>query len=139
VFFRRSDVVVAGDVIDAKRFPKIDLENGGTIEGEIAALNKIVELTIVPMPFIFQPGGTLVIPGHGRVYDQIDVLNYRDMVVTIRDIIADMVKSGKTLEQVKAADPAGPWAPQYGPKNSSYPADAFVEAVYKSLTHPKGK
>jgi glyoxylase-like metal-dependent hydrolase (beta-lactamase superfamily II) len=137
VFFRRSDVVVAGDVIDATRFPRIDLENGGTIDGEIASLNRIIELTIVPSPFTFQPGGTLVVPGHGRVYDQIDALNYRDMVVTIRDIILDMIKSGKTLEQVKAAAPASPWAQQYGPKNSSYSADNFVEAIYKSLKNGK--
>ena len=133
VYFRRSDIIVAGDVIDATSFPKLDLENGGTIGGEIVALNKIVELTIVPMPFVFKPGGTLVVTGHGRAYDQIDVLNYRDMVVTIRDIVFDMIKNGKTLEEIKAAQPAGPWAQQYGPKNSRYNADSFVETIYKSL------
>jgi len=133
VFFRHSDVVVAGDALDMTRFPRIDLDLGGSIAGEIATLNKLVELTVVPLPFIFHGPGTYVVPGHGRAAEQIDVLNYRDMVVTIRDIIEDMIKNGKTLEQVKAAKPAEPWASQYGSERGAYGADQFVEAVYKSL------
>jgi len=133
VFFRHSDVVVAGDALDMTRFPRIDLDRGGSIEGEIATLNKLVELTVVPLPFIFNGPSTYVVPGHGRACEQIDVVNYRDMVVTIRDIIQDLIKNGKTLEQVKAAKPAEPWASQYGSERGSYSADQFVEAVYKSL------
>ena len=133
VFFRHSDVIVAGDALDMTRFPRIDLERGGTIAGEIETLNRLVDLTAVPLPFIVHGPSTYVVPGHGRVAEQIDVLNYRDMVVTIRDIIEDLIKNGQTLEQVKAAKPAEPWASQYGSESANYTADQFVEAVYKSL------
>ena len=66
VLFRGSDVVVAGDVMDTTRFPVIDVANGGTIQGEIAALNKLISLTIAPIPYIYKDVGTYVIPGHGR-------------------------------------------------------------------------
>ena len=138
VFFRASDVVAAGDVIDATRFPVIDLKNGGSIQGEIDALNRIIRMTVSAIPFVYahQPG-TYVIPGHGRVYEQLDVVAYRDMVVTIRDIIQDYIESGKTLEQVKTADPAGPWAGQYGRKTGDWTTDNFVEAIYKGLKGAK--
>ena len=99
----------------------------------IDALNRLIEIAIPPIPFVFAEGGTYVIPGHGRICDQTDVVDYRDMVVTIRDLIDDMMKSGKTLEQVKAASPAEAWDPQYGSKTGSWTTDNFVEAVYKSL------
>ena len=67
VMFRKSDVVVAGDIMDTTRFPVIDVANGGSIQGEIDALNKLIELTIAPIPFIYKDVGTYVIPGHGRL------------------------------------------------------------------------
>jgi len=137
VFFRASDVVVAGDTLDTTRFPVIDPAKGGSIQGEIDTLNRLIELAIPPIPFVFAEGGTYVIPGHGRLCDQRDVVDYRDMVVTIRDIIQDMIKSGKTLEQVKEASPAEGWAPQYGSKTGPWTTDNFVEAVYKSLKGAK--
>ena len=82
VFFRGSDVVVAGDVLDKTRFPVIDIANGGSIQGEIDALNKLIELAIPPTPFIYKGVGTYVIPGHGRLCEQMEVVDYRDMVVT---------------------------------------------------------
>lgn len=134
VLFRASDVVVAGDVIDATRFPVIDLARGGSIQGEINALNHVIELSVRPMPFVFQKGGTYIVPGHGRVYDRRDVVEYRDMVVTIRDIIQDMIQHGMTLAQIKEASPAKAYEQEYGAKSGSWTTDDFVEAVYKGLT-----
>lgn len=135
VFFRGSDVVVAGDVLDTTRFPAIDVANGGSIQGEIDALNKLIELAIPPTPFIYKGVGTYVIPGHGRLCEQMDVVDYRDMVVVVRDVIADMIKQGMTLDQIKQASPAKPFETQYGRQEGS--TNAFVEAVYKSLTTKK--
>lgn len=137
VFFRTSDVVVAGDILDTTRFPVIDLEKGGSVEGEIDALNHIIELAVSPIPFIYDEGGTYVIPGHGRICDQYDVVEYRDMVVVVRDVIQDMIHRGMTLEQIKAADPAKPYERQYGATSGPWTTNDFVEAVYKSLTAGK--
>jgi len=135
VLFRQSDVVVAGDIIDTTRFPVIDVANGGSIQGEIDALNRLIELTVVPIPFIYNGVGTYVIPGHGRLCLQLDVVDYRDMVVVVRDVIADLIKQGKTLDQIKAAHPAKPYETEYGTQEGS--TSAFVEAVYRSLTAKK--
>jgi glyoxylase-like metal-dependent hydrolase (beta-lactamase superfamily II) len=135
VFFRSSDVVAAGDVLDKTRFPVIDIANGGSIQGEIDALNKLIELAIPPTPFIYKGAGTYVIPGHGRLCEQMEVVDYRDMVVLVRDVIADLINQGKTLDQIKAASPAKPYETQYGSQPGS--TDAFVESIYKSLTAKK--
>jgi cyclase len=135
VLFRGSDVVVTGDVMDTTRFPVIDLANGGSIQGEINALNKLIELTIAPTPFIYKGPGTYVIPGHGRLCEQMEVVDYRDMVVTVRDVIADLIKQGKTLDQVKAARPALAYETRYGTQEGV--TSSFVDAVYKSLSAKK--
>jgi cyclase len=135
VFFRGSDVVVAGDVLDTTRFPVIDLANGGSIQGEIDALNKLIELAIAPVPFIYEGVGTYVIPGHGRLCEQMDVVDYRDMVVIVRDAVWDMIKQNKTLDQIKAAHPAKPFETGYGTQEGS--TNAFIESIYKSLTAKK--
>jgi cyclase len=137
VLFRGSDVVVTGDVMDMTRFPVIDLEHGGTIQGEIDALNKLIELTIAPTPFIYKDVGTYVIPGHGRLAEQMEVVDYRDMVVTVRDVIDELIKQKKTLDQIKAARPALPFESRYGSKTGPWTTDAFIEAVYKSLRQTK--
>jgi cyclase len=129
VFFRRSDVVSTGDVFTPDRFPTIDLEQGGSINGLIAALNHILKLTV---PELNQEGGTMVIPGSGHLCDEADVADYRDMVTIVRDRIQDMVKKGMSLEQVKAARPARDYDPLYG--RPEYTGEMFVEAVYRSLT-----
>jgi cyclase len=139
VLFRGSDVVVAGDVIDTTRFPVIDLANGGSIQGEIDALNKLIDLAIAPTPFIYKGVGTYVIPGHGRLCEQMEIVDYRDMVVTVRDVVADLVKQGKTLDQTKEARPALPYERQYGATSGPWTTNMFVEAIYKSLTATKGK
>jgi cyclase len=137
VFFRRSDVVVAGDVFDTTRFPVIDITKGGTIQGEIDALNRLVELAIPSIPFDWRDEGTYIIPGHGRLCDQLDLVEYRDMIVIIRDRIRSLVRQGKTLEQVKAASPTQGYNRRYGADSGPWTTAMFVEAVYKSLAQEK--
>jgi cyclase len=134
VFFRRSDVVVAGDVFDTTRFPVIDLAKGGTIRGEIAALQKLVDTAIPSVPIVSREEGTLIIPGHGRICDQLDVVEYRDMVTIIRDRIRDLMKQGLSLEQIKAASPARGYTRRYGSDTGSWTTNNFIEAVYRSMS-----
>jgi glyoxylase-like metal-dependent hydrolase (beta-lactamase superfamily II) len=133
VFFRRSDVVVAGDVMDTTRFPVIDVAKGGSIQGEIAALQKLVDTAIPSVPIVSREEGTLVIPGHGRLCDQLDVVDYRDMVTIIRDRVRDLVKQGLTLEQVKAASPARGYVHRYGSDTGAWTTNDFVEAIYRTI------
>ncbi len=139
VFFHASDVVAAGDVLDLTRFPIIDLAKGGSIQGEIEALNRLIALAIPSVPFVYQDSGTYIIPGHGRACEQQDVVDYRDMVVIVRDVIADWMKQGMSLEQIKAARPAKPFETQYGSKTGPWTTDMFVEAVYKSLMQKEAR
>jgi glyoxylase-like metal-dependent hydrolase (beta-lactamase superfamily II) len=134
VFFRRSDVVMAGDVFDTTRFPVIDIAKGGSIQGEIAALQKLVDTAIPSVPIVSREEGTLVIPGHGRICDQLDVVEYRDMVTIISDRIRDLMKEGRTLEQIKAASPARGYTRRYGSDTGSWTTNDFVEAVYRSMS-----
>jgi glyoxylase-like metal-dependent hydrolase (beta-lactamase superfamily II) len=137
VFFRASDVVVTGRVLDATRFPVIDVAKGGSVQGEIDGLNRVIDLAIRPVPFVFDGGGTSIVPGRGRVYDKIDVVEYRDMMVVVRDVVEDMIKRGMTLAQVKAAAPAKPYERQYGASSGPWTTDDFVEAVYQNLSARK--
>jgi glyoxylase-like metal-dependent hydrolase (beta-lactamase superfamily II) len=129
VFFRRSDVISTGDIFTTSSYPVIDLAAGGSIQGIIDGLNKLVDMII---PVYGQEGGTLVIPGHGRLSDMGDVINCREMTIIIRDRVQDMIKKGMTLEQVKAAKPTRDYDPLYG-SVPGWTADMFIEAVYKSL------
>jgi glyoxylase-like metal-dependent hydrolase (beta-lactamase superfamily II) len=133
VFFRRSDVVSAGDVLDLERFPVIDAARGGSVQGEIDALNRLIDLAIPSVPLVSQEGGTYVVPGHGRLCDQLDVVEYRDMVTIIRDRVQDLMKKGRTLEQIKAATPTLGYNARYGATSGSWTTTMFVEAVYNSL------
>jgi len=133
VFFRRSDVVAAGDILDLTRFPVINIARGGSINGEIDALNRLIELAIPSVPLVSQDGGTYVVPGHGRVCDQLDVVEYRDMVTIIRDRVQDLMKKGMTLEQIQAAAPAFGYTARYGRDSGPWTTRMFVEAVYESL------
>lgn len=137
VFFRRSDVVVTGSVFDLTRFPVIDIKNGGSVQGEIEALNRLLFLVIPEIPLHWRAGGTVVIPERGRLADQSDVLAYRDMVTIIRDRIQALINQGKSLKQVEAATPAADYAPRYGSNTGAWTTDMFVEAVYKSLKRQK--
>jgi len=129
VLFRRSDVLSVGDLFTPDRYPVIDLQNGGSVQGLLDGLNKILEMAVAGK---YQEGGTFVIPGHGRLCDEADVVEFRDMVTIIRDRVQDMIKKGMTLDQVKAGKPSRDYDTQY--KGSP---DVFVEAIYKSLTARK--
>ena len=136
VFFRRSDVVVAGDVLDTNRFPVIDVARGGTINGEISALNRLVDLAIPSVPIVSRDAGTLVIAGHGRVCDQYDVVEYRDMVTIIRDRVRTLKKAGMALNQIRAASPARGYTRRYGSDSGSWTTSNFVDAVYQTVDKP---
>ena len=129
VFFRRSDVISTGDIFTTASYPVIDVAAGGSIQGIIDGLNRLVDMII---PVYGQEGGTLVIPGHGRLSDFGDVLNCREMTIIIRDRVQDMIKKGMTLDQVKAARPTRDYDPLYG-SVPGWTTDMFVEAVYKTL------
>ena len=130
VFFRRSDVIATGDIFTTIMYPVIDTAAGGTINGTIDALDRIVNLII---PVYGQEGGTLVVPGHGRLSDLGDVINFREMTIIIRDRIQDMIKKGMTLEQVKTAKPTLDYDPLFGASTGFWTTDKFVEAVYQTL------
>ena len=130
VFFRGSDVVSTGDVFTTTGYPVIRPEDGGGIDGVVAALNRIIEITV---PEEKQEGGTLVIPGHGRLCDEADVVEYRDMVTIIRDRIKSMVDMGMTLRQVQAAKPTADYDGRYGATSGFWTTEAFVAAAYESL------
>ncbi len=131
VFFRRSDVISVGDIFTPEHYPVIDAAKGGTINGEIDALNQIIGITV---PRENEEGGTYVIPGHGRLCDRNVVANYRDMVTIVRDRIADLVKNGKTLEQVKAAKPTLDYDGIYGADSGPWTTEMFIEVVYRDLS-----
>jgi cyclase len=133
VFFRRSDVISAGDVFSTTLYPVIRPEDGGGINGVIAALNAIIALTV---PEEKQEGGTMVIPGHGRLADEADVVEYRDMVTIVRDRVAAMIEMGMSLRQVQAAKPTRDYDGRYGADSGSWTTEQFVEAVYRSLSAP---
>ncbi len=130
VFFRRADVVSTGDVFTTTGYPVIRPGDGGGIDGVIAALNRIIEITV---PKEKQEGGTLVIPGHGRLSDEADVVEYRDMVTIIRDRIKSMVEMGMTLRQVQAAKPTADYDGRYGATSGLWTTEQFVAAAYESL------
>jgi cyclase len=133
VVFRGSDVISAGDIFDMSGFPYIDMAKGGTIQGELAALNRLDDM----MEAEFRSeGGTLIIPGHGRFGDLADLAYYRDMVTIIRDRVQWMIKKDMSLAQIKAAKPTEDWDGRFG-KNPNWTPDMFVEAIYRGLSGKK--
>ncbi len=131
VRFERSDVVVTGDIFDIEHFPVIDVAHGGSIQGEVDALNQLLNtLVFTSTPIIEDAAGTEVIPVHGPLCNQADILTYRDMVANVRNRIEYLIDHGKNLSQVEAADPTQGYESRYGEGSA---ATAFVEAAYKSL------
>jgi cyclase len=139
VFFRRNDVIATGDVIDTTRFPVIDASKGGTIQGEIDALNRLMDLSIHNLPIQWYADRTLIVPGHGHVYDKLDLLEYRDAITIVRDRIQSLIAEGKSLEQIKAANPTLGYRSQYGADSGPWTTDMFVETIYRELAAKKGK
>src|SRR5688572_13809028 len=130
VHFRRADVVATGDLFTTVMYPFIDEANGGTIDGYIKALNNIIAITV---PSNVNEGGTMVIPGHGRLSDEQDVIEYRDMVTIVRDRIKEYVQRGMSLEQVKARKPTLDFDPRYETPGSFWNASMFIEVIYKQM------
>jgi len=134
VMFRRNDVIAVGDVLDTTRFPVINLEQGGSVQGVIDSLNRIIQLTVAPTPMIWQQGGTVVIPGHGRICHESEVVDYRDMLTIIRDRVQSLIDRGMTLAQVQQANPTAGYTARYGADSGPWTTNTFVEAVYRDLS-----
>jgi cyclase len=124
VYFRKSDVIATGDVYRTDAYPFIDTSTGGTIQGFLDAAQSIIDQII---PVYGQDGGTLVIPGHGRLSDLGDVLNWREMLTIIRDRVKDMKDRGMSLEEVLEARPSRDYDPRYGD------SERFITALYQTL------
>jgi cyclase len=129
VFFRRSDVISTGDIFTTTGYPRFDPDKGGSVAGILDGLNRVLELTIAGEN---QTGGTAVVPGHGRISDETEVANYRDMITIVRDRIAALIAEGKTLEQVQAARPSSDYDGIYAGLGGPTPQE-FVAAVYRDL------
>ena len=130
VFFRRSDVLSTGDLFTTVMYPFIDTANGGTIDGYVNALNAILDITVASN---VNEGGTMVIPGHGRLSDEQDVIEYRDMATIVRDRIREYVKRGMTLDQVKEKKPTLDFDGRYGTTTGFWTTNAFIETIYKEM------
>ena len=134
VHFRHADVIAAGETFLTTTYPVIDVANGGTTQGFIDALNRILDLAV---PKHLEEGGTYIVPGHGRICDEADVLEYHDMIVIVRDRIRDAVKKGMTLDQVKAARLTRDYDARYSAPSGPGSTANFVESVYRDLSSGK--
>jgi glyoxylase-like metal-dependent hydrolase (beta-lactamase superfamily II) len=132
VWFRKSDVIATGDVFSTVTYPRIDLARGGSVQGLLDALNQILDITF---PAFNNQGGTLVVPGHGRICNESDVAEYRDMTTIIRDRIQAMIDKRMTLAQVKAAGPSKDYDGVYS--TPAWTGEMFVEAIYTDLTRAR--
>jgi hypothetical protein len=135
VWFRRSDVLVTGEVMNQTSFPFIDVAHGGHINGTIEGLNRLLDMMV---PAHLQEGGTMAIPAHGRISDEHDVLEYRDMVTIIRDRVQHAIDEGMTLAQVQALSPSVTY--EYEPRfdrDPAWTARMFTEAIYRTLTEAR--
>jgi glyoxylase-like metal-dependent hydrolase (beta-lactamase superfamily II) len=136
VHFRGSDIIAAGDLFVTTTYPFIDVEAGGHIDGLIDALNRIVKIAV---PADKQEGGTYVVPGHGRLADEADVVEYRDMLTIIRDRVKSMIEEGMSLRQVQAAEPTRDYDGRYGADSGFWTTEQFVAAIYGNLRGSAGE
>ena len=130
IYFRAADVIVAGDIFTTTQYPVIDVKNGGSVQGLIAALNDILDRTVYRHQ---GEGGTYIVPGHGYLADEHEVVEYRDMVVIVRDRVKALIEAAASLQQVKAARVTADYDTQFGANTGPWTTDMFVEAVYTSL------
>ena len=135
VFFRSSDVIATGDLFSTLSYPVIDSTRGGHVNGIIEALNRVIDLAISEQ---FTEGGTRIVPGHGRICDEFEVVEYRDMVTIVRDRVQAMIRRGMTIDEVRAARPTLDFDPRYGSATGSWTTSMFVEAVYRNLSDAVG-
>ena len=131
VHFRRSEVIAAGDIFSTLSYPRIDLDRGGSVQGVIAGLNHIIDLSVAEYR---SQGGTWVIPGRGRLSDTADVASYRNMVQIVSDRVEALIDDGLSLDEIHAARPTMDFDPRYGSETGEWTTEMFVEAVYRSLT-----
>ncbi len=129
VWFRRSDVIVTGDAFTTTAYPRFDRARGGTMQGVLDVLNRVIDLAVTEFN---GQGGTRIVPGHGRICNQADVVEYRDMATIVRDRVRDLVKAGRTLDQIKAAHLTLDYDGQYS--TPEYTGEMFVEAIYRDLS-----
>ena len=130
VHFRKSDVLVTGDIFDTTSYPHFYTELGGSLQGVIDALNQVIDITV---PEFNQQGGTLIIPGHGRISSESDVVEYRDMLTIIRDRVQSMIDTGLSFEQILAMQPSLEYDGIYGNDSGEWTTSMFLEAVYEDL------
>lgn len=132
VFFRRSDVIATGDIINTLGYPSFDAKRGGSIAGLLSALNDVIEVTV---PRFNQQAGTRVIPGHGRILNEQDVVEYRDMMTIIHDRVKLAVDKGMTLAQLTAQQPTLDYDGLYS--KPGWTGEILVEAIYNDLKKPQ--
>ena len=130
VHFRKSDVISVGPMLHLDSYPRIDVKAGGSIQAIVEGLNRLILLAV---PEANAAGGTLIVPGHGRIADHAEVALYRDMITIIRDRIQDGIKRNLTLAQIKAARPTLDYDARYGKTTGPWTTEMFVEAAYTSL------
>ncbi len=136
VFFRRSDVIATGDIFLTTAYPYIDRAAGGSFQGIIDSLNRILDLAV---PADRQEGGTMIIPGQGRLGDEADVLEYRDMLTIIRDRIRYLVDQGMSLDEVRDARPTLDYDGRYGADSGFWTTEQFITAIYEELSETAGE
>jgi glyoxylase-like metal-dependent hydrolase (beta-lactamase superfamily II) len=133
VHFRKSDVIVTGEIFNTVSYPRIDIAAGGSIQGEIAALTNILDRTVYKHD---EEDGTMIVPGRGRLTDEWELAEYRDMLVIIRDRIQGMIRDGATLDRVKASRATADFDDRFGANTGPWTTARFIEAVYNSLKNP---
>lgn len=137
VFFRGSDVVSTGDIVDMTGYPVIDAKHGGSLSGILKELNHLLQDVAIAKEN--EEGGTYFVPSHGPITDRNDVANYRDMLTIIQGRIRDDVNKHLTLAQVIALKPTYDYDGEYGRKSGSWTTDMFIESVYRELNVPESK
>ena len=128
VWFRSSDVIVTGDAYATTSYPRFDRSKGGSMQGVLDVLNRVVDIAVAEFN---QQGGTRIIPGHGWISNQSDVVEYRDMATIVRDRVRVAMANGKSLDQIKAAMVTLDYDGLYS--NPDYTGEMFVEAIYNDL------
>jgi glyoxylase-like metal-dependent hydrolase (beta-lactamase superfamily II) len=129
VYFRGSDVIAAGDFFNMNSYPVIDVQRGGTIQGVIDGMNKLLDMTVVEH---MMEGGTMVVPGHGRLADSADLAYYRDMVTIMRDRVRELRKRGLSLERIQQAGISRDYDPRFG-RDAAWTPAMFIDAIFRTL------
>jgi cyclase len=122
IHFRKANVIHTGDLFFNLAFPFVDVWSGGSLEGLIGAVDRVLALA---------NDSTKIIPGHGKVATRAELQEYRTMLVAVRDAIQPLVAAGKTLEETKAAKPLAALDGKFG--QGFIKTDVMVELAYRSL------